>query len=113
MFRACKVRVPGARFQGMSPSQGLGVGQITSDSRNEARLDQGAELEVDGVHVGWPVGEMAEAAIAVAATKRPLGTLVDRHPDLRVVAAKLAEDKDGVEAGVDIPVGLLDVPAAI
>ena len=66
-----RVPVDPPRLHGMAPSQGLGVGQITSDSRNETRLDQGAELEVDGVHVGVTAGEMAEAAVAVAASKRP------------------------------------------
>ena len=49
--------VPGARLHGMSPSQRLGVGQVMPDSRDAARLDQRAELEVDGVHVGWPPGK--------------------------------------------------------
>ena len=39
--------------------------------------------------------------------------LRDRLADLRIVAAELAEDEHGVEAGVDVPVGLLDVPAAV
>src|SRR5947209_20573419 len=97
----------------MSPSQGVGVGQIAPDSRYESRLDQSAELEVDGVHVGVTAGEMAEAAVGVAASKGPVGTLRDRRFDLRVVAAKLAENEDRVKARVDVPVGLLDVPTAI
>jgi hypothetical protein len=30
-------------------------------------LDQGAELEIDGVHIAGAAGEMAEAAIGIAA----------------------------------------------
>ena len=97
----------------MTPAQGLGIGQIAAGSRNASCLDQCAELEVDGVHIGGPAGEVAESAVRVAAAQRPVGTAGDRllHPGL--IAAELAEDEDGVEAGVDIPVGLLDVPAAI
>ena len=56
---------------------------------------------------------MAEAAVGVATAQGPVGASGDRLLHLGIVAAELAEDEDGVEAGVDVPVGLLDVPAAV
>jgi hypothetical protein len=52
---------------------------------------------------------MAETAIGIAAPQDPLGGLVHRLADGLRIAAKLAQDEDGVEAGVDVPIRFLDV----
>jgi len=56
-----------AGLHGVAPTQEVGVGQIGSHSGDGARLNQGAELEIDGVHITGAAGEMPEAGVSIAA----------------------------------------------
>jgi hypothetical protein len=91
----------------------VAIGQIGPRSGDGAGLNQGAELEIDGVHIAGAAGEMAEAAIGIAAPQDPLGGLIHRPADRLRIAAKLAQDEDGVEAGVDVPIRFLEVKTAV
>jgi hypothetical protein len=102
-----------AGLNGMAPAKDMGVAQIAQGAGRPAGLDQCGELEIDRVHVRRPSGEMAKTPIGVAAGKRPVGCPVDGGPHSLSVAAQLPQDKHSVEAGMNVPVRLLEVPAAI
>src|SRR5208282_5766611 len=97
----------------MAPAQRVAVRQVELCGRQTPGLEQRAELEVDGVHVGVPAGKMAEAAVRIAATEGPVGTFLDRTPHRFRLPAQLPKDENRIETGVYVPVGFLDVPTAV
>ena len=52
---------------GVAPAQSVGVTEVEPSAGNPAGLDEGAELEVDRVHVGGPARKVGESAIRVPA----------------------------------------------
>src|SRR5947209_3143749 len=82
-----------------SPPAPVGLAQGLVDALHPPGLDQRAELEVHGVHVGVPAGEVAEAAVGVPAAEGPIGGPGDGPAHLGRVPAELPQDEDRVVAG--------------
>src|SRR5439155_6171299 len=70
-----------AGLHGVAPAQRMGIGQISSGCRYVAGLNQGAELKVNRIHIGVPMGKMSKAAVRIATAQRPVCSLLDRSAD--------------------------------
>src|SRR5207249_2491812 len=86
-----------AGLHGVAPAQRMGVGQISSGCRYVAGLNQGAELKVNRIHIGVPIGKMSKAAVRIATAQHPVCSLLDRSADRLRFAAQLPEYEDRIE----------------
>src|SRR5207247_3976662 len=88
-------------------------GQISYGCRYVAGLNQGAELKVNCIHIGVPIGKMSKAAVRIATAQHPVCSLLDRLADRLRFAAQLPEDENRIETSVHIPGGDFDIPNAV
>src|SRR5437899_2650885 len=102
-----------AGLHGVAPAQRMGVGQISSGCRYVAGLNQGAELKVNRIHIGVPIGKMSKAAVRIATAQHPVCSLLDRSADRLRFAAQLPEYEDRIETSVHIPGGVFNVPTSV
>src|SRR2546430_17475101 len=86
-----------AGLHGVAPAQPMGIGQISSGCRYVAGLNQGAELKVNRIHIGVPIGKMSKAAVRIATAQHPVCSLLDRSPDRLRFAARSEERRVGKE----------------
>jgi hypothetical protein len=70
-------------------------------------------LELDLVHVGVPVGILAKLTIRIAAHQGPICGLPNGLPHALRFATQLTQNENSVKAGMHVPVGFLDISAAI
>ena len=97
---------------GVPPTQDVRIGQIGPGSGDGAGLDQCTKLE-SRRRPYRKAGQGNARSRRRDCDSRETGTRASLLSPWDIIAAELAEDEDGVEAGVNVPVRFLDVPTAV
>ena len=98
----------------MAPPKDLFILKIIARLQ-ETGLNQAAGVEIYRVHVGVsPLREVGEPAIGLTTLQYPCRRVLVGLPYPAILwVGQLTENVEGVEASVNIPVGLVQVPGTI
>ena len=97
----------------MTPAEQVRVfGQVCC-WRQSARHRQNADMEINGIPIGSAAGVVAEAAVEIPTRQHPVRSPLDGLFARWILAAKMFQHEDRIEASVTITGQRIEHPAAV